>query len=143
MICAIGMLQRRSARSARAPGLVEGARSRGDVLQHDQQVLAQAERASEEISAIAATLDRLDPTEEGSIRARRRALAPRHVEPEEPARSRAGDDLEPVGLAECNAAQQGLERLAADGPRGFAGHRKDVADHQFRRHSTRLPVGAR
>ena len=135
--------QWRLVRDGLPPGLLEGARLRGDVLQHGQQVLAQAERAAEEIGAIAVAHDRVEATEQGAIGPRGRALAPGRVQAEEAAPARPGHDLEPVGLAERDPAQQRLERLAADRPVGLGGDREDVADHQLRWHGPRLPVGAR
>jgi hypothetical protein len=76
--------------------------------------------------------------EQGPIRTRGRALAPCRVQAKETAPGRPGHDLEPVGLAEGDPAQQRLEGLAANGPVTFGGDREDVADQQLSPDGARL-----
>ena len=65
------------------------------------------------------------------------------VETEESAAGRAGYDLQPIGLAKGDPAQQCFKRLAADGPVGPGGHGQDAADQQLRRHGPGFPIGPR
>ena len=75
------------------------------MLEHGEQVLAEAERAPEEIGAVAAPLDRLDAAQERAVWAGGRAPAPGRVEAQELAARWASDDLEPVGATEREAAK--------------------------------------
>ena len=135
--------QRRAALDAFSLGLFEDTRLGADVLQHGQQVLAETERAAEKIGAVAVALDRVDATEHRAIGPRGRAFAPGRVRTEEPAPARPGHDLEPVGFAERDPAQQRLERFTTDRPVGLGGDREDVADQQRWWHGPGLPMGPR
>jgi hypothetical protein len=135
--------QRRCIRSGRAPCSLDGARLRDDVLQHGEEVLAQAERAAEEVGAAAAALDGLHAPQQGSVGARGRALPSRRVEAKGSPATRPGNDLQPVGLAEGEAAEQRLERLAPHGPVRSRRDGQDVPDDQLRGNGSRLPMRPR
>ena len=67
------------------PCLLQETRSLVQVVDHDQDVLAYAERVLDEIGAIAPALDRIDPMQRRAIRPRARAGSPGYVHPQQPA----------------------------------------------------------
>src|SRR2546425_679356 len=98
---------RRNARRAPTSSILDSGR---DAFKDNEKMLAEAQRAPEEVGTIAAPERRVHALEHRPVRPRRRASPARPVRPEERFPGRPGRDLELVPPREGEAAQDGLHR---------------------------------
>ena len=115
---------------------------RDHVLEDGHEVLAQPERAPEEIGALATAVERLDPTEQRAVRPCARSAAAGRVQTQ---KSTPGspDDPNLVGVSGRAATKHRVERVAVHRPIASARDRQDVAHDHLGRHAARPPVRAR
>jgi hypothetical protein len=113
------------------------------VLEHNQDVLADAERILDEIRAITPPLDRIEPVQGRAIRPRAGARAPGYVDPQQPALRRPGLDAQVVLPGRLLPAQNGFHRL--DSRRPFVGRYTPqyMADQEIGGHGAGPPAHAR
>jgi len=112
------------------------------VLEDGDEVLAQAERISEEIGALATAVERLDPTEQRAVGASARPTAPGRVQTQQPA-PWPSDDLNLVSVGGRAAAKHRVERVALDRPVASVRDRQDVAHDALGRDAARPSLRAR
>ena len=105
-------------------------------------MLAQSERAPEEIGAVTTAIERLDPTQQRAVRACARPAAPGRVQTQQPA-PWTSDDLNLVRVRGRAAAKHRFERVALDGPVASLRDRQDVAHDALGRHASRPSARAR
>src|ERR1700730_1653671 len=87
------------------------------VLEHGDEVLAQAERVPEKIGALATAVERIHPPEKRPVRARARATASGRVQTQ-PQAAWPSDDLNLVRVRRRAATKHRLEGVALDRPGG-------------------------
>ena len=112
------------------------------MLEHGDQVLAQAKRVPDEIRTVATANEWLDPIKPRAIRACTRVTAPRGVQTQHTP-TRPPDDLNLVGVDRRAAAKYRLERFALNRPVASACDRKDVPHDALSRHAPGPPLCAR